>query len=1145
MKSSRKALSGLTLLKGGVSIVALTAMAATLVTPAYAQDSGDAAAADDAQQVVVVGVRRSLKTAQQIKRDADTVVDSITATDIGAFPDKSVAEALQRVAGITVTRFAAASDTAHFSAEPSGVIVRGLNQVRSEFNGRDVFSANSSRGLSWGDVSPELMAGVDVYKNQTADLIEGGIAGSINLRTRVPFDSKGRLFAISADASYGDLSKKWTPSISGIYSDRWDTEAGEFGIMVNYAFSDVATTSEGIQYGRIGIFCNNQNLGEHDTCNGNQFGNAAPDAEHNFAYLPVSTAYRQNNFDRTRNGVALAAQWQNHDHTMLATLQYNNSKYENEWHEHVVSTSYFDVWAQPLGFQFSNSTAAAELSADDQFTFDDKGMFTSGLLTSDIGWWGGDNAGSALVAQNDQGQNMVNACYGWNGCSPARRGAGVGTATRYNHNEESTQDLSFNLKWDLNDHIKTQFDVQYVQAEIQNYDIEVDMNSFANVFLDATGDYPVTTLEAPLNVNQSAGGLANPNNYYYNSVMDHTEDSEGQEFAVRYDVQYSFDEGWLDSLKVGVRYADREQKVNWSTYNWKNISNTYSNNAATWNVDSPRSVDNLWVVNEFGPDLLHGETLLNSEGSGNKFVFFNYDTIEDRAALSTAMSQGATGIGSWVPICERAAEVADSCYTSAESMDVQEKTTAAYLVLKFGGNDHELFGFPVQGNVGLRYVHTQNISKGGGVRYPDAFEYAQNNCDGSLTPLQIAQAQAAGQFAVFPPCITNHSIDDRAFRDGVITSDPQFPSVVEADHDHFLPSFNIKVNLSDEWLMRFAASRAMSRPDMGYLRNYFFVQGSALTQSELVASNPNIVYGMAGSQDPRSNCAAGTPCSYKGYRYTASSGNPKLKPTTADQFDITVEHYFSTVGSFTFNLFYKQFHDYIQNGTRQVVTLTHGSAATYTSTGQPIVDGNGAPVMAAVTRDVIVTGPVNGEGASVKGFEVAYQRFFDFLPSPWDGLGVQANYTHIKNTGIKNTGLGSTSAGGGGGLGTGGGGVIAAYDNITVDVLEGLSDDSYNIVGMYEKGPWALRAAYNWRSEYLVTAADCCVGFPIWQDAAGYLDASVRYKVNDNIELSIQGSNLLNTDTVLQQQVDNRGTKLPNAWFQNDRRVQVGIRLKY
>src|SRR3982751_2124442 len=203
--------------------------------------------------IVITGTRRALRTSSQIKRNADTVVDVITATDIGAFPDKSVAEALQRVPGVNVNRFAATSDTAHFSAEPSGVIIRGLPQVRSEFNGRDTFSANSSRGLSWTDITPELLAGIDVYKNQTADLIEGGIAGSVNLRTRLPFDASGQLIQIGARANYGDLDKKWTPDLNGFYSNRWQTCAGEFGLMGDLAYSHVKTRSQGIQYGRTAI----------------------------------------------------------------------------------------------------------------------------------------------------------------------------------------------------------------------------------------------------------------------------------------------------------------------------------------------------------------------------------------------------------------------------------------------------------------------------------------------------------------------------------------------------------------------------------------------------------------------------------------------------------------------------------------------------------------------------------------------------------------------------------------------------------------------------------------------------------------------------------------------------------------------------
>ena len=128
------------------------------------------------QEITVTGLRRSLETAQEIKKNAEVFVDSITAEDIGALPDRSVTEALQRVPGVSISRFAAGADPDHFSIEGSGVVVRGLPQVRSELNGRDTFSANAGRFLSFSDVAPELLGGVDVYKNQSADLIEGGLA---------------------------------------------------------------------------------------------------------------------------------------------------------------------------------------------------------------------------------------------------------------------------------------------------------------------------------------------------------------------------------------------------------------------------------------------------------------------------------------------------------------------------------------------------------------------------------------------------------------------------------------------------------------------------------------------------------------------------------------------------------------------------------------------------------------------------------------------------------------------------------------------------------------------------------------------------------------------------------------------------------
>jgi iron complex outermembrane receptor protein len=221
-------------------------------------------------------------------------------------------------------------------------------------------------------------------------------------------------------------------------------------------------------------------------------------------------------------------------------------------------------------------------------------------------------------------------------------------------------------------------------------------------------------------------------------------------------------------------------------------------------------------------------------------------------------------------------------------------------------------------------------------------------------------------------------------------------------------------------------------------------------------------------------------------------------------------------------VFYKKFDDYIQYGIFN----------------EEITNGG-------VTRTVQVTGPANGKGAKIKGFELDYQRFFDFLPGAFSGLGAQANFTYVKNSGVPNANLSPVGSTGGGITNAGNAGTA-----LNPGSLEGLSKYTYNLVGMYEKGKVSARVAYNWRSKYLVTAVDCCVYLPVWQKGAGYLDGSIRYRLSNALEFSLEGSNLLNTKTRLLQQVTDEDSPegkvilTPNGWFQNDRRFIVGVRWK-
>jgi TonB-dependent receptor len=305
-----------TRLLAGASIFALTltgaqpALADTATQPAASTDEEKAPASpldqpvapkakSDANSIIVTGIRASLRSARNIKKNSDQMVDSITSQDIGALPDRSVSEALQRVPGVTLQRTNAARDPARLSAEGGGVFVRGLSWVRSEFNGRDTFSANSGRSLSFEDVPADLLAGVDVYKNPSAELVEGGIGGLVNLRTRKPFDQSGQLIAFSTDINYADMRKQGFWSGNALYSNRWSTGLGEIGILLSGSRNNIGNRTDEVQTGAY---------------------NGTTAADGNTYFFPVSLGFRRIDWNQRRTAIDGSVQWKPAD-TFTLTLE--------------------------------------------------------------------------------------------------------------------------------------------------------------------------------------------------------------------------------------------------------------------------------------------------------------------------------------------------------------------------------------------------------------------------------------------------------------------------------------------------------------------------------------------------------------------------------------------------------------------------------------------------------------------------------------------------------------------------------------------------------------------------------------------------------------------------------------------------------
>jgi TonB-dependent receptor len=186
----------------------------------------DPATTQTGEDIVVTGYRASLGSAQEIKRSSDAIVDAIVSEDIGKLPDNNAAEAISRVAGVTVLRY---------NDEAGVVLVRGLPDVNTTFNGREFFSADD-RVLHLQDFPAGVVAGLEVYKSGTSDLLEPGLAGLINLRSRRPFDVKDVEIAGELRGSYNDQSKAFAPAGNLLLTKRWDTGVGEIGALINFSY---------------------------------------------------------------------------------------------------------------------------------------------------------------------------------------------------------------------------------------------------------------------------------------------------------------------------------------------------------------------------------------------------------------------------------------------------------------------------------------------------------------------------------------------------------------------------------------------------------------------------------------------------------------------------------------------------------------------------------------------------------------------------------------------------------------------------------------------------------------------------------------------------------------------------------------------
>lgn len=290
------------------------------------------------------------------------------------------------------------------------------------------------------------------------------------------------------------------------------------------------------------------------------------------------------------------------------------------------------------------------------------------------------------------------------------------------------------------------------------------------------------------------------------------------------------------------------------------------------------------------------------------------------------------------------------------------------------------------------------------------------------------------------------------------------PVKFDRSYDNLLPSLNVRTDLNDEMVLRFSASRGITRPSL-----------SDLAPSETVSAvNP-----------------------------TVTRGNPNLKPYLATQLDLSWEWYFKKECLFSLAVYNKEIESLIV--TKAVVERY----VPYDQTRPP--------------GDFIITTPVNGDKATISGFEANYQQPFSFLPEPFDGFGVLANVTVADSSSTSTVVTNSTTG---------------VTRQLTTRV-QGQSPVSYNAILYYDKGPFQVRLAYHWRDDYLVLLLGETE--QRMKRATGNLDLSVNWRATERLSLYLEAINLTSEDSFLYDRTESR-----NIGFADyGRLLNVGARFKF
>ncbi|APG61544.1 hypothetical protein LPB140_00310 [Sphingorhabdus lutea] len=732
-------------------------------------------------QIVVSGIRATIQSSIDEKRESAQVYDALSADEIGDLPALSIGEALETLTG-------AASHREQGGA--TEISIRGLGPYLGStvVNGRAASNGSGDRSVNFSQFPSELFNEVGIYKTQSANMIEGGVAGQISLESVKPVDfGKQRIqaelkanynpqnFDIAKDQRFQDIGYRGTIS----YIDQYKLGDGELGISLGYSRNvannpeQEARISDTVNYCRNDPTSTTAGVGDDNNCD---TGSTRPNVAgtENFVTGRNSYTYRQNITDDTRDSFFGALQMKpNPDVDINMDFQYSNRVFRERRNDLVFSEGRrIDDVNDPLTTRLNYPLIVGDYGALQQFTGETNIETNSEYLERAEKYYGGGL--SVAVQANDRLKLSADASY-----------------SQTQRTEESVQ-----IRMRIQDQLNI-FGVgnQYPLSRESDWtsgtsNTSNDRVEWANL-IGQNGSQTFNAIVSQFDVNNYDLFRDNARTRFtlsqdrYNSI-----------FGARADFEYKMD-GFIRSVEGGARFQELKYRdVPGGIVGASRVEITYSNAALSIANQACRTA---FPENNFLSKVTGGNPLITQlDAAGNVVwagnTYATFDALCLAKTLEANDPRGVTFDADGVPIYP------DGKFDSIDNNDVNEKSWAGYLQANFEGN---LGSMPIKGNFGLRAVKTDVLSKG-------------------FRGLLTATPAVGGGFTL---SVNNNTLEAISAKNS---------------YTEYLPSFNLTAEVTPNLQGRLAVFRALSRPDpssLGYGRTFSTTTDSdAASISEIVGS---------------------------------------------------------------------------------------------------------------------------------------------------------------------------------------------------------------------------------------------------------------------------------------------------------------------